>query len=234
MPTANPTYPDPISRAGHLVGGYFDDVVLDRSSLTVSVKAFLRPPAKMPIPTTDAKAGTAQYKTTVERRLIIDVLDEAGEPMQLSDVAFAVGKTSQNVSNMLTGMADKGHLAAVFVLDMGEPVRILDLARRLSAALRPGMPLQIQEVGLRQGEKLHEVLFHDSDDSVEKPHDRIWRCRVEPLNPAALGQEISPLGLAKLIAQTDSNTGISNEVKSEKLPRRRRPVIDVAGGRMHL
>ncbi|MBK5267205.1 MAG: polysaccharide biosynthesis protein, partial [Acidimicrobiia bacterium] len=69
----------------------------------------------------------------------------------------------------------------LFVLDMGEPVRIVDLARRLSAALRPGMPLQIEEIGLRHGEKLHEVLFHDSDESVEKPHDRIWRCRVEPL-----------------------------------------------------
>ncbi len=51
----------------------------------------------------------------------------------------------------------------VLVLDMGEPVKIVDLAHRLSAQLKPGLPVNIEFIGLRPGEKLHEVLFSATD-----------------------------------------------------------------------
>jgi O-antigen biosynthesis protein WbqV len=53
----------------------------------------------------------------------------------------------------------------LFVLDMGDPVRIVDLAKQMIrlAGLRPGEDIQIQFTGLRQGEKLTEELFHDAE-----------------------------------------------------------------------
>ncbi len=54
---------------------------------------------------------------------------------------------------------------AIYVLDMGEPVRIMDLAQQMIrlAGLRPGEDVKIEITGLRPGEKMHEELFHDAE-----------------------------------------------------------------------
>ncbi|HVL72555.1 MAG TPA: nucleoside-diphosphate sugar epimerase/dehydratase [Beijerinckiaceae bacterium] len=56
----------------------------------------------------------------------------------------------------------------IFVLDMGEPVRIMDLARQMieHAGLRPDVDVKIDVVGLRPGEKLHEELFDEQEERV--------------------------------------------------------------------
>ena len=71
------------------------------------------------------------------------------------------------------------------VLDMGEPVPIVDLARRLIA--ESDRQIEIQFTGLRPGEKLHEVL--SGPDEVLEPsgHPLISRVPVPPLSPTSLG-----------------------------------------------
>jgi len=58
-----------------------------------------------------------------------------------------------------------GEPGGIFVLDMGEPVRIVDLAEQMIrlAGKRPYEDVEIEFVGLRSGEKLYEELFHDSE-----------------------------------------------------------------------
>jgi FlaA1/EpsC-like NDP-sugar epimerase len=68
-----------------------------------------------------------------------------------------------------------GRGGEIFVLDMGEPVRIVDLANdmiRLSG-LRVGEDIEIQIVGLRPGEKLYEELYDVSENHQRTTHPKI-------------------------------------------------------------
>lgn len=67
----------------------------------------------------------------------------------------------------------------VFLLDMGEPINILELSRRFIHwhGLEPELDVAIAITGVRPGEKLFEQLAYDGEDMIETPHEsiRIWR-----------------------------------------------------------
>lgn len=70
----------------------------------------------------------------------------------------------------------------VFLLDMGAPIRIVDLAQRFIRAhgLEPGREIAIQFTGIRPGEKLFEELAYEGEDMLPTPHKsiRIWRTKA--------------------------------------------------------
>src|SRR3546814_6818748 len=70
------------------------------------------------------------------------------------------------------GAGDHIERGKIFVLDMGDPVKIVDLARQMIrlAGLRPDIDLKIQYTGLRPGEKLFEELLYEHETPL--PRDR--------------------------------------------------------------
>jgi FlaA1/EpsC-like NDP-sugar epimerase len=84
------------------------------------------------------------------------------------------------------GMGQGGE---VYVLDMGAPVRIVDLARDLItlSGLAPHTDIPLEFVGLREGEKLYEELFAATEEVCATEHERIFASKQIPLSPRSLG-----------------------------------------------
>lgn len=77
-----------------------------------------------------------------------------------------------------------GQGGEIFLLDMGEPVKIIDLARQMIqlSGFVPETEIEIEIVGLRPGEKLFEELNYDTESSEETSHPRIRRLQVRARN----------------------------------------------------
>jgi FlaA1/EpsC-like NDP-sugar epimerase len=92
----------------------------------------------------------------------------------------------------------------VFVLDMGEPIRITDLAKNMIrlAGLVPGEDIDIRFTGLRPGEKLFEELQLDGENVLPTPHKKIMRFRSQGLSPRYISRWMERLRI--LLMQRDS------------------------------
>jgi FlaA1/EpsC-like NDP-sugar epimerase len=88
----------------------------------------------------------------------------------------------------------------VFVLEMGEPVNIMDLARDMIrfSKLEPGKDIAIEIVGARPGEKLHEELFNAYERPEPTPAAKILRALRPRLDPAWVEETFSQIGLLVL------------------------------------
>lgn len=80
-----------------------------------------------------------------------------------------------------------GRPGEVLILDMGHPVKILDVANRMISM--SGRPVDIVFTGLREGEKLHEELFGVSERDERPFHAKVTHTAVPPLDPALLDHE---------------------------------------------
>jgi FlaA1/EpsC-like NDP-sugar epimerase len=90
--------------------------------------------------------------------------------------------------------------AEVFVLDMGEPVRILELARAMIelSGLDPDRDIDIEIVGARGGEKLHEQLFNSYERSRQTLAEKILLAEREPLAVETVEAMFDEIGLLVL------------------------------------
>lgn len=83
----------------------------------------------------------------------------------------------------------------IFVFDMGTPVKIVDLARRMIelAGLIPGEDIEIQYTGLRPGEKLYEELLATKENTLSTNNAKIYRARVREYDYNDICSVMSPL-----------------------------------------
>lgn len=80
--------------------------------------------------------------------------------------------------------ASFGKSGEIYVFDMGEPVKIIDLARKMieMAGLLPDEDIKIQITGLRPGEKLYEELLNDKETTLPTEHEKITVAQVRQYN----------------------------------------------------
>jgi FlaA1/EpsC-like NDP-sugar epimerase len=90
--------------------------------------------------------------------------------------------TIPEASGLVLQSGAQGSGGEIFVLDMGQPVKIIDLARSLIelSGLKPGEDIDIEFVGLRPGEKLFEELSHQGENITSTHHPKIMRFVSEP------------------------------------------------------
>ncbi|MEN3281936.1 MAG: hypothetical protein V7607_3076 [Solirubrobacteraceae bacterium] len=94
-------------------------------------------------------------------------------------------------------LGDGGEL---YVLEMGEPVSILQLARDMIelSGLRPDRDIAVEVVGRRPGEKLHEDLFNPYERPKPTPAEKITLARRDPLDPVAVEAMFDEIALLVL------------------------------------
>lgn len=90
-----------------------------------------------------------------------------------------------------------GQGGEIFVLDMGEPVKIVDLATQMIklSGYRVGEEIEIQFSGLRPGEKLFEELSHHKERLIDTRHPKIFRFVCQPLDLSEVEAFLSRLQL---------------------------------------
>ena len=103
--------------------------------------------------------------------------------------------TIPEAASLVVQAGSIGGAGEIFVLDMGEPVRILELAHdmiRLSGK-EPEREIPVEFIGVRAGEKLHEELWGEHEEVAETGHPKIQRARRVPVSAAWLDDELADL-----------------------------------------
>lgn len=89
--------------------------------------------------------------------------------------------TAGEAAQLVIQAGAMGEGGEVFVLDMGEPIKIIDLARNLVilSGLEVGHDIQIKITGLRPAEKLYEEVLHDTEHDCSTKHEKIYIAQVD-------------------------------------------------------
>ncbi len=128
------------------------------------------------------------------RRQILD-----GGPVTVTDPEMTrFFMTIPEAVQLIVQAGGVGRSGDVFVLDMGDPVRIWDLAHDMVRLMgrEPGKDIEISVIGRRPGEQLHERLFAD-DESVERTHhDKLMRARRGRIDAGWLSTRLDEIDAA--------------------------------------
>jgi FlaA1/EpsC-like NDP-sugar epimerase len=117
---------------------------------------------------------------------------EAGGPITVTHPDII--RYFMTISEAAQLVIEAGALATggeIFILNMGQPVKIMDLAENLirMAGLTPGVDIQIEIVGLRPGEKLYEELLLDEEGLTVTTNDKIYV--AHPPTPEGLDEMVT-------------------------------------------
>ncbi len=119
---------------------------------------------------------------------------ERGGPVRVTDERMTrFFMTIPEAAQLIIQAGAMGEGGEVYVLDMGKPVRIMDLATKMIelSGLVPGTDIHIEIVGIRPGEKLHEELWAGDEAPEQTRHPKIFRSRSSfELNADRLLEEL--------------------------------------------
>jgi FlaA1/EpsC-like NDP-sugar epimerase len=103
--------------------------------------------------------------------------------------------TIPEASMLVLQSAMQGTGGEIFVLDMGKPVRIVDLARQMIelSGLKPDEDIQIEFIGVRPGEKLFEEISHTGENIVSTSHSKIHRFVSQPADVGQIRKTLHAL-----------------------------------------
>ena len=138
-------------------------------------------------------------------------------------VSEAVGLVLQaSVVGEAADTSEARSLAAggIFVLDMGAPVRIDDLARQMIrlAGLRPDEDIRIAYTGLRPGEKLFEELFHGKEKPEPTEHAGLLMAHPRTIDPAIVRRALHELEAECRAGRIDAAVAITRRMVPEYQP----------------
>ena len=179
-----------------------------------------------------AAAGCSEY-TSIR---LANVVDSAGSMLPVFRKQIARGGpltiTHPDMTRYLMTVGEAAGLAiaagaladsrAIFWLDVRPPVRVLDLAHTLSDA--SPYEVDIEFVGLRAGERLHERLFHTEEEVLPTACDRLFRSPAPPVDRARLEASIGLLARhVERASAPDARDALAAVLGAAPVPRHRRP-----------
>jgi FlaA1/EpsC-like NDP-sugar epimerase len=125
----------------------------------------------------------------------------AGGPVTVTDAAMTrFFMTIPEAVQLVIRAGSLAHGGELFVLEMGKPVSILELAQDMIrfSGLVPGRDIAIEIVGRRPGEKLHEQLFNPYEHAESTPAAKIQRAVREPVDPSWVEETFDQIALLVL------------------------------------
>ena len=141
--------------------------------------------------------------------------------------------TISEACSLVLEAATMGEGNDIFVFDMGEPVKIDDLAKKMIslAGLQLGKDIEIKYVGLRPGEKLYEELLKDEENTLPTVHKKIFRAKVREYDINVINKELENLWTAAHGMKKDDTVLVMKSIVPEyKSANSRYQRLDVGGG----
>ena len=145
----------------------------------------------------------------------------AGGPVTVTDPDITrYFMTIHEAASLILQAGAIGRGGEIFVLDMGEPVRIRDLAEKLIqlSGLKPHQDIQIVYTGLRPGEKMHEELFYTREELQGTTHPKLLLASSPPATLADLQADLEALYRAVEMADIDRARGLLRSLVPEFTP----------------
>jgi len=114
-----------------------------------------------------------------------------------------------------------GEGSEIFVLDMGDPIKITYLAQQMIrlAGKEPGIDISIVFTGLRPGEKIFEELFYDTEALVPTVHEKIYKAQCNKVDWIACERRLTAIAKAVSTFQEDELLVLLQEMVPEYKPR---------------
>jgi len=145
-----------------------------------------------------------RFKKQIEKGLPVTVTDE-----NITRFFMTIPEACQ----LVLEACKMGHGGEIFIFDMGKPVKIAELARKMIrlSGLEPDKDIRIVYTGLRPGEKLYEELLNKQEDTLATHHSKILIAKVREYHFEEISREIDEL---TELFKTQDNIALVSKMKA--------------------